>query len=82
MLKEKETVSDEFCWHLSKDQCFWRCQIWSLLFRPTDALERHWKKLQLEIGEGRKQKGGRPGDFDHRTLWLKCGLESIYCRAF
>ncbi|CAE7815844.1 PKD2 [Symbiodinium sp. CCMP2456] len=37
-------------------------QVWSLLFRPTQALEKQWRKLQKELGEGYIALHHRAGD--------------------
>lgn len=37
-------------------------QVWSLLFRPTQALEKQWRKLQKELGQGYIALHHRAGD--------------------
>ncbi|CAE7205420.1 HERC1 [Symbiodinium natans] len=37
-------------------------QVWSILFRPTPALEKQWRKLQDELGEGYIALHYRAGD--------------------
>ncbi|CAJ1454913.1 unnamed protein product [Effrenium voratum] len=37
-------------------------QVWSILFEPTDALERHYQKLQGQLGEGFIALHHRSGD--------------------